>query len=116
MSNCYLALGTLIIGIAIAQVEKIRIDFKFVCLTFIAKFIAWPLLIQIIIISDKYFFKFFNDTIYYILTILSVVPLATNIVTLASLLKIDPGKAASAVLLGVLFAALYIPIALKILL
>ena len=57
------------------------------------KFVFWPATILLIIFIDKTFIGFLKEEIYKVLFLFSVVPLASNTVTLAVLLKARPEKA-----------------------
>ncbi|MBN8827665.1 MAG: AEC family transporter [Sphingobacteriia bacterium] len=110
MQGCYVTLGIIIIGIALGQVEKFSIDYKFLGVTFFAKFICWPMLMTLFILMDKSFFHLYNEDIYDLLMLMSIVPLATNTVTLSILFKVHPEKAATTVLAGAIFAMFYMSI------
>ena len=81
-----------------------------VSLAFFSKFILWPLLMSVIIFADTYFFHLLTIEIRNIMFLLSLTPLAANTVSFATLLKVQPQKAAIAVLLSTLFALFYIPL------
>jgi len=108
--GAYTLLGMMIIGMGLATVSIKEIDCKFISLTFLAKFISWPLVILGIIALDKYFFHIYNLPVYNVIIIMAIVPLAANTVAVATELKVHPNKAALAVLLSTLFALFYIPL------
>lgn len=110
VKSTYTVLGMMVIGLGLSTLKTFKLDFKFIGMTFFAKFIVWPLLILTIIAGDAYFFGFFNVKIYNALVLFSLAPLAVNMVVLASLFKNQPEKAATAVLLSILFALVYIPV------
>lgn len=107
--GAYTVLGMMVIGLGLADITKYKFDFKFVGITFLAKFLVWPTLILSIIFLDRTIFQFYNVQIYNILVLLSSVPLAANTVVVAAVLKTHPEKAALAVLLSTLFALFFIP-------
>lgn len=108
--GAYTLLGMMIIGMGLATVSMSEIDYKFISLSFLAKFISWPLIIFGIIASDKYLLHIYNPSIYNVITIMAIVPLAANTVAVATELKVHPNKAALAVLLSTFFALFYIPL------
>lgn len=110
IKGAYTVLGMMIIGLGIAGLRGFKIDFKFIGMTFLAKFVAWPLLIAFTIILDTYLFGVFNPVINQALMLLSFVPLAANLVVFASLMDIYPEKAAAAVLLSTIVSIVYIPL------
>jgi predicted permease len=110
VKGTYTVLGMMIIGMGLSSLTSFKIDFKFIGMTFLAKFVLWPLIIITLINVDIYFFGFFNEIIYNALMLISIVPLAANMVILATLQKSYPEKAACAVLISTLFALIYIPV------
>ncbi|HEV8052901.1 MAG TPA: AEC family transporter [Parachlamydiaceae bacterium] len=110
IKGAYTVMGMMIIGVGIAGIKQFKVDFSFIGITFLAKFIAWPLLIALAISLDTHFFGFFDETIYQALILLSLVPLAANVVILATLMDIHPDKAATAVLLSTILSIIYIPL------
>src|SRR3989339_401387 len=63
-----------------------------------------------IIVFDKYYLHFYNQSIYNVMMVMAIVPLAANTVAVATELNVHPNKAALAVLLSTLFALFYIPL------
>lgn len=110
IKGAFSILGLMIIGLGIAGIKRFKPDFSFIGMTFLAKFVAWPLLIALTIIIDTYLLGYFNHAIYQALTLLSFVPLAANMVIFASLLDVHPEKAATAVLLSAIVSIIYIPL------
>lgn len=110
IKGTFAVLGMMVIGLAIAAMPDFKIDKKFLGLTFLAKFVIWPLVIFLILFIDRSFCGFYNDVEREALILTSIVPLAVNTVVLASILDVQPSKAASAVLLSTLFALLYTPV------
>lgn len=106
----YTVLGMMIIGIGLAGQSRLQIDPRFIGITFLAKFLAWPLITLAVIFMDKMFIGAYNEDIYQALILLSIVPMAVNTVVMASLMSSQPEKAASTVLLSTLFAIIYIPL------
>lgn len=105
----YTIVGMMMIGMGLATAHRTLVDKKFMQWAFIAKFIAWPALMNIIIFIDKNFLHLYNQDIYELLILVSIVPLAANTVTWATELKAHPEKAAIAVTISTLFALFYIP-------
>lgn len=110
IKGAYTVLGMMIIGLGLAGLKQFKLDFPFIGMTFLARFVAWPLVIALIIMVDMYLFGLFDTTMYQALTLLSFVPLAVNMVILASLMEVHPEKASAAVLLSTIVAIFYIPL------
>jgi malate permease and related proteins len=108
--GAFTILGMMMIGLGLSSIKNYKFDFKFLGLSFFAKFVAWPLLVFFIIYIDSHFFKVYDTNIYKIMILLSIVPFAANTVIFATQLKAHPEKASLAVLLSTLFALFYIPL------
>lgn len=109
IKGAYPVLGMMIIGLGLAGMTMGHFDWKFTAVTFINKFLFWPVIILLIIYFDQKNFQFFNELIYKVLIIESLVPLAANTVAYASELKAHPEKAALVVFASTAFALIYIP-------
>lgn len=104
----------MLIGIALAEIRKIRINWKFVGITFFLKFLVRPLLTLLIIFIDRSFFHYYDPLIYNILFIVSLVPLSVNSIAIASIFELRTDDIAVAILLSTLFAFLFIPLAIAL--
>jgi malate permease and related proteins len=106
----YTVLGMMIIGLGLSTLHSFKLDFKFIGMTFGAKFLAWPLIILAMKGIDILFFHFFSNAIYDALMLIAIVPLGVNMVILASLFNCHPEKASSAVVMSIVLALVYVPI------
>lgn len=109
IKEVYIVLGMMMIGMGLAGLKQFKVDLKFVGMTFIAKFLAWPLVVLSIIALDRTFFGLYEATSHQVLILISIVPIAVNTVIMASLMKCQPERAAATVLLSAFFAIFYIP-------
>lgn len=109
IKGAYTIFGMMIIGLGLAGLKQFKIDFLFIGITFIARFLAWPLITLGIIFLDKRLIHFFDEAVYNPLILASIVPLGSNTVMMGSLMKIHPEKAATAVVLSILLALIYVP-------
>jgi malate permease and related proteins len=107
--GAYTVLGMMIIGLAIASIETLKLDVKFISLSFMAKFVVWPLVVGLIIWLDNNYLHFYSPTIHNVMLLMAIVPLAANTVAYAAELKTQPEKAAIAVFFSTLLALVYIP-------
>ena len=107
--GAYILSGMMIIGVALARVEKIVLGPRFLALVFVGKFIAWPFCAFLVVGFDSLVTNLFTQDIHRILLILSLVPPGANIAAFATQLNLTPEKAATTVLLGTIFALFYIP-------
>lgn len=111
----YGILGMMMLGMGLKgfDLEK-DFDKKYIKVAYLYKFIVWPMAMLILINIDRYFLHLFDEGIYHVLFLVSIVPLAGNTVTLAILLKAKPEKASFTVLLSTLISIFYIPIVLSL--
>jgi len=112
--SSYGILGMMMLGMGLIGVKgsKDNFDLKFITITYIIKFIFWPLAMLVFIYLDKSIFQILNDDLYKVLFLFSIVPLAGNTVTLAVLLNAKPQKASLAVFLSTIISIVYIPSAI----
>lgn len=109
MRGAYTILGMMIIGLGLSTLTKLPLSAPFISLTFLARFVCWPLIALGLIYLDKNYIQFFNQQSYNVLMLTSLMPVAANSVVLASVLKAYPEKVATTVLLTTIFALVYIP-------
>jgi len=115
--GAYGILGMMLIGMGLVGINLKRgsdLDFKFISILFILKFMFWPLAVLGVIYIDQQYFMFLNEDLYKVMFLFSIVPLAGNTVTLAVLLNAKPEKASFTVILSTVVSILYIPIVLAL--
>lgn len=110
IKGAYPVLGMMMIGLGLAGMTIGHFDWKFTALTFVNKFLFWPLIVLLVIFLDQNYWHFLTPLIYKVLLIESLVPLAANTVSYASELRAHPEKAALVVFASTLFALIYIPL------
>lgn len=108
--GAYTVLGMMLVGLGMAALSSFKLDLKFIGLTFIAKFLAWPLLILTFIEVDVAFLGWYGRNIHEALILLSIVPMAVNTIVMATLLEYQSEKVATTVLLSTFFALIYVPL------
>ncbi|MBA6291596.1 AEC family transporter [Colwellia sp. MB3u-70] len=112
--GAYGILGMMMLGMGLLGLKSNpdNFDKKFISITFIIKFVFWPLAMLGFIYVDKTYLHFLNEDLYKVLFLFSIVPLAGNTVTLAVLLNAKPEKASLAVFLSTLVSIIFIPLAI----
>lgn len=105
----YVVAGMMIIGLSLAPIQKMPINLKFIGLAFTAKFVVWPLVTLGLILLDKTLLQLFDARLYPVLLLISIVPLPVNAIVFANVLQAFPEKVAATVMLGAVFAVLYVP-------
>ena len=106
----YTVLGMMLIGLGLSDMKSFKVDFRFLLSAFGAKFVIWPLLITILIFIDLHSLNIFNSSVHKVMFLLSIVPLAANLVAFSTELRAQPEKASLAVFVSTLIALVYIPL------
>ena len=113
LKGSYAILGMMLLGMGM---EKMRsnnsFDLKFISYAIIIKFFLWPMIVLAFIFVDKNYIRFLNEGFYMIMFLFSIVPLAGNTVTVATILNVKPEKMSLAVFITTMISLLYIPFAL----
>lgn len=108
--GAYVVVGMMIIGAALARLQKFVFGPRFVGLVFTGKFFVLPLVSYACVLIDLYILHWFDAGIHACLMIASIVPPGANIAAFATKLNLHPEKAATTILLGTVFALFYIPV------
>lgn len=114
MRSAYSVLGMIMVGLGLSQIKHIDIDLKFTAATFLAKFVFYPVLIHIFILLDKFIFHLYGTSEYEALQLLSVAPLASNLIVISSLQNFYPERVAMTVFLSILFSVFYVPLMVSV--
>ncbi|MFA6533254.1 MAG: AEC family transporter [Patescibacteria group bacterium] len=109
-NGAFVILGMMIIGLGLADIKDFSYDFKFIGLSLFIKFLVWPLVMLTIILVDSYTFKIYDHNLYKLLILMAIVPVATNIVSYATILKAQPEKLSLVVFISTFFALFYVPL------
>ena len=112
--GAYSSLGMMMIGMGLADIKHLQLDFKFISVSLVMKFLAWPLVALIFIVIDKLLIGAFDSDVYKMLLLFSIAPLAANNIVVSTMLNIHPDKVAASVVLSTFFAIFYIPLVMGI--
>lgn len=115
MKGAYVVLGMMVVGLGLSTVRGFDINFKFILVLLSARFIAYPLVVLIIIYIDQHYFNYFALQTHLAMLLLAFVPPAANTVVFATIHECHPEETATAVLAGTLFGLVYLPAMLSIL-
>ncbi len=107
--GAYVILGMMIIGVALSGIKKFEFGPRFIALVFTGKFGLYVLIAVAFIALDKNFLYLLNGDLHKIIIFMAICPPAANIAAFAAQLDLQPEKAATTILLGTIFALLYIP-------
>lgn len=107
--GAYIIIGMMLIGAALSKVEKLVIGPRFLAMTFMGKFLLWPLVVLGFVVFDQNVTQAFGPEIYAIFWVTAIVPPAANTAAFAAQLDLNPEKAATTILIGTIFALFYIP-------
>lgn len=110
LKGTYAVLGMMLLGMGLEKMKSNNsFDLKFVSLSLFIKFVLWPICVLVFIYLDKNFFHILNDGLYLVMFIFSIVPLAGNTVTVATILNVKPEKMSIAVFVSTVVSLVYIP-------
>lgn len=108
-TGAWIFIGMMLIGVALGKMPRLECDARLIGWLFSAKFVLWPGLGLCFIIADSLWLHWFPAEVYGLILVFTAVPPPSNLVAYAAHLNLHPEKAATAVLLGTLFAAVSIP-------
>jgi len=115
LKGAYIIFGTMIIGMGLEHIRTNgSFDIKFISYTMFIKFILWPAIVLTFIFTDKNYIHFLNDDLYNVIFLFSIVPLAANTVTIATLLNVKPQMMSIALFISTIVSLFYIPLALHL--
>lgn len=110
LKGAYAILGMMLLGMGMEKIKSSGgFDLKFINIALFIKFIIWPAIVVTFIFIDKNFFNFLNENLYYVMFLFSIVPLAGNTVTVATLLNVKPEKMSLAVFISTIVSLFFIP-------
>lgn len=107
--GAYTVLGMMIVGLGLSGLQRLRIDWGYLSISFVAKFVAWPLMMAGVVWLDTVYFGVYPAQIHQAMMLISLVPLAANTVVIATILQTEPQKVATAVFLSYVLAVFYVP-------
>jgi len=103
-------LGMLMIGLGLAAIDKVKFDWKFISLSFIAKFLIFPGIALTLIFISRYFYTLYDEQTLAIIFYMSLVPIGANSITLATQLGYETDTPSLTVMLSTFFALFFIPL------
>lgn len=105
----YSVLGMLLVGLGLAGASRADIDFSFVALTFVGRYMLWPLVTFAFVFLDRSIFHTLDTQMSTELLVFSFVPLAANSVAFAAQFDLRPEMASVAVALSTLVSLFLMP-------
>ncbi|MDR1976303.1 MAG: AEC family transporter [Campylobacteraceae bacterium] len=108
--GAYAILGMMMIGMGLVGLKNVRVDKKFIAVTFFAKFIIWPAAALLVAFIDSNFIHAFDESAYRVMLVYAIVPMAANTVIMATLFNVRPQEASFAILLSTAVAFFTIPL------
>jgi len=112
--GAYAILGMMMLGLSLSNLKRTSLDWTFTILAFVSRFVFWPLLAYLVIYIDQNVWHIYNETIHQLIILISIVPIAVDTVVFATEFKIQPQKVALTVFLSTVFALIYIPAVLSL--
>lgn len=113
LKGCYAILGMMFLGMGMEKLKSAKaFDLKFISYALSIKFLLWPALVLVFVYFDKNFIHLLDEGFYKVMFLYSIVPLAGNTVTIATLLNLKPEMMSLTVFISILLSLFYIPLAL----
>lgn len=109
MRSTFSILGMMLIGLVLSCVDDFKFNYKFIGSAFFSKFVLYPLAFNLFIILDQLFFGWCDSSYYNVLQLLCIMPLASSTILFSSLFNLYSEEMATAAVLAMIFALLYIP-------
>ncbi|SFR57007.1 hypothetical protein SAMN05216203_1444 [Marinobacter daqiaonensis] len=109
LRGAYSILGMMIIGMGILSFRGLAGNVRFTALAFAGKFLVWPLVALGLWWLDATVLGIYDAAVHKAIFLISITPIAANTVVIATLLDTAPRQAAGTALLSTLFALVYIP-------
>ena len=103
-------LGMMMIGAALANMERFRLDLSFLTGVAIMRYILWPVLGLIWLCVDVYYFQIFPDVVHTFIILICACPIAANTVAYSARLNLHPALTACVVLITTITAMITIPV------
>ncbi len=107
--GAYVILGMMIIGVALSGIKKFEFGPRFIALVFAGKFGLYVLSALAFIAFDRHYLQWLNEDMYNLIIFMAICPPGANIAAFAAQLNMQPEKAATTIMLGTIFALIYIP-------
>ena len=109
LRGAYSIFGMMIIGMGILSFRGLAGNLRFTGLAFVGKFVIWPLVALALWWLDAAVLGVYDSAVHQAIFLISITPIAANTVVIATLLDTAPRQAAGTALLSTLFALVYIP-------
>ncbi len=113
--GCYVTLGMMIIGLALAKHKKLSWDFDFIALVMFGKYVLWAVAVAGFVWLDMHVLKIYGASVYAMIAILVVTPSAANTAAFAAQHEFKPQQAATVVFLTTLLSFATLPFTLPLL-
>ncbi|WP_328187424.1 AEC family transporter [Marinobacter sp. OP 3.4] len=110
LRGAYSILGMMIIGMGILSFRGLAGNIRFTGLAFSGKFLVWPLVALGLWWLDASVLGIYDTAVHQAIFLISITPIAANTVVIATLLDTAPRQAAGTALLSTLFALVFIPV------
>lgn len=114
--GCYVSLGMMIIGIALAKHKRLAWEMDFLALGMAGKYLLWLLLATGFIWADLHILKLYDINIHKMILILAITPVAANTAAFAAQNDFKPQHAATIVFLTTIFSFVTLPFVLPLVL
>jgi len=114
--GCYVCIGMMIIGLALAKHRKLAWEWDFIGLTMFGKYLLWALAVTAFITLDSHVLRIFDSTIYTMIAILVITPAGANTAAFAAQHNFKPQLAATVVFVTTMISFVFLPVVLPVML
>jgi hypothetical protein len=108
--EAYSLLGMMIIGLGLSAVRGLKFDFRFLGIALGVKFLLWPAVTLGLVQVDHLWLHVLSPAAVLVLVFMSFMPLAANTVVFSTELRVQPEKAALAVVISTVLALAVVPL------
>ncbi len=110
--GCYVCLGMMMIGMALAKHKKLAWDVDFIILAMFGKYFLWAVLAACFIWVDMRILQIFDTPIHKMVLILVITPVAANVAAFTAQNDFKPQHAATIVFLTTIISFAFLPFVL----
>ncbi|ACZ49631.1 putative permease [Anaplasma centrale str. Israel] len=116
LASTYMVLGTMLLGISVANIKDFSINWKLMVFTVLIKYVAWPLLALLLIFLDRKGPCLYDSQTYQAFILLAIIPISSTGVILAYTTNYKPDVAAIMLLISTVIGIFYVPFMISLLL
>jgi malate permease and related proteins len=114
LQGAYVVLGALMIGIGMAAITRLTLNWSRQILLLNARYVMWPVFTIALIVIDQHWLLWFDNTVHLSMLLMALLPAPANAVAFAITNQIDPGEAALQIVITTLLTLAVVPLGLML--